>query len=146
MGDTSGIFHILLLSYVRRGLCGPLFFFYGVRCAQYKVHAQCSFAALAPHMPCMLLVYYWASEASPTWAIHLGFFIYYYILSYVRRGLCDPPFFFLRRALCAVQSSCTVLFRCARPTHALHASSYYRSVSCVYKKTPPVCMHFVLYM
>ena len=55
--------------------------------------------------------------------IHLGFFIYYYILSYVRRGLCDPPFFFLRRALCAVQSSCTVLFRCARPTHALHASS-----------------------
>ena len=67
---------------------------------------------------------YWASEASPTWAIHLGFFIYYYyILSYVRRGLCDPPFFFLQRALCAVQSSCTVLFRCARPTHALHASS-----------------------
>ena len=59
MGDTSGIFHILLLlllSYVRRGLCGSLFFFYGVRCAQYKVHAQCSFAALAPHMPCMLLV------------------------------------------------------------------------------------------
>ena len=44
------------LSYVRRGLCGPPFFFYGVRCAQYKVHAQCSFAALAPHMPCMLLV------------------------------------------------------------------------------------------
>ena len=35
----------------------PFFFFYGVRCAQYKVHAQCSFAALAPHMPCMLLVY-----------------------------------------------------------------------------------------
>ena len=34
----------------------PLFFFFGVRCAQYKVHAQCSFAALAPHMPCMLLV------------------------------------------------------------------------------------------
>ena len=34
----------------------PFFFFYGVRCAQYKVHAQCSFAALAPHMPCMLLV------------------------------------------------------------------------------------------
>ena len=32
------------------------FFFFGVRCAQYKVHAQCSFAALAPHMPCMLLV------------------------------------------------------------------------------------------
>ena len=80
----------------------PFFFFFGVRCAQYKVHAQCSFAALAPHMPCMLLVY---------------------ILSYVRRGLCDPLFFFLRRALCAVQSSCTVLFRCARPTHALHASS-----------------------
>ena len=49
--------------------------------------------------------------------------IMYYILSYVRRGLCDPLFFFLRRALCAVQSSCTVLFRCARPTHALHASS-----------------------
>ena len=46
------------------------------------------------------------------------------LLSYVRRGLCDPPFFFLRRALCAVQSSCTVLFRCARPTRALHASSY----------------------
>ena len=47
------------------------------------------------------------------------------LLSYVRRGLCGPPFFFLRRALCAVQSSCTVLFRCARPTHALHASSNY---------------------
>ena len=62
-------------------------------------------------------------RSEPTWVIHLGFFIYYYILSYVRRGLCDPPFFFLRRALCAVQSSCTVLFRCARPTHALHASS-----------------------
>ena len=42
---------------------------------------------------------------------------------YVRRGLRGPPFFFLRRVLCAVQSSCTVLFRCARPTHALHASS-----------------------
>ena len=27
-----------------------------MRCAQYKVHAQYSFAALAPHMPCMLLV------------------------------------------------------------------------------------------
>ena len=55
MGDTSGIFHILL-SYVRRGLCDPLFFFFGVRCVQYNVHAQCSFTALAPHMPCMLLV------------------------------------------------------------------------------------------
>ena len=65
---------------------------------------------------------YWANEASPTWGIHLGFFIYI-LLSYVRRGLCDPLFFFLWRALCAVQSSCTVLFRCARPTHALHASS-----------------------
>ena len=52
-----------------------------------------------------------------------GIFHILYILSYVRRGLCDPLFFFLRRALCAVQSSCTVLFRCARPTHALHASS-----------------------
>ena len=48
----------------------------------------------------------------------------YILLSYVRRGLCDPFFFFLRRALCAVQSSCTVLFRCACPTHALHGSSY----------------------
>ena len=48
--------YYILLSYVRRGLCDPLFFFFGVRCAQYKVHAQCSFAALAPHMPCMLLV------------------------------------------------------------------------------------------
>ena len=56
MDDTFAIFHILLLSYVRRGLCDPPFFFFGVRCAQYKVHAQCSFAALAPHMPCMLLV------------------------------------------------------------------------------------------
>ena len=38
------------------GVCvTPFFFFFGVRCAQYKVHAQCSFAALAPHMPCMLL-------------------------------------------------------------------------------------------
>ena len=54
MDDTSVIFHILLLSY---GLCDPPFFFFGVRCAQYKVHAQCSFVALAPHMPCMLLVY-----------------------------------------------------------------------------------------
>ena len=49
-------FFIYYISYVRRGLCDPLFFFFGVRCAQYKVHAQCSFAALAPHMPCMLLV------------------------------------------------------------------------------------------
>ena len=62
MGDTSGIFHILLLLYIYYrtyvGVCvTPLFFFFGVRCAQYKVHAQCSFAALAPHMPCMLLVY-----------------------------------------------------------------------------------------
>ena len=39
-------------------------------------------------------------------------------------GVCVTPFFFfLRRALCAVQSSCTVFFGCARPTHALHASS-----------------------
>ena len=50
--------YYILLSYVRRGLCDPLFFFFGMRCAQYKVHAQCSFAALAPHMPCMLLVEY----------------------------------------------------------------------------------------
>ena len=58
MDGTSAIFHILLLlSYVRRGLCDPLFFFFSVHCAQYKVHAQCSFAALAPHMPCMLLVF-----------------------------------------------------------------------------------------
>ena len=54
--------------------------------------------------------------------IHLRFFIYYYYRTYV--GVCVTPlFFFLWRALCAVQSSCTVLFRCARPTHALHASS-----------------------
>ena len=63
MGDTSGIFHILLLLYIYYrtyvGVCvTPFFFFFGVRCAQYKVHAQCSFAALAPHMPCMLLVLY----------------------------------------------------------------------------------------
>ena len=46
-----------ILSYVRWGLCDPpFFFFFGMRCAQYKVHAQCSFTALAPHMPCMLLV------------------------------------------------------------------------------------------
>ena len=39
------------------GVCvTPFFFSFGVHCAQYKVHAQCSFAALAPHMPCMLLV------------------------------------------------------------------------------------------
>ena len=50
------IYYYYILSYVRRGLCDPPFFFFGVRCAQYKVHAQCSFAALAPHMPCMLLV------------------------------------------------------------------------------------------
>ena len=59
---------------------------------------------------------YWASEASPTWAIHLGFFIYY-ILSYVRRGLCDPLFFFLRCALCAVQRSCTVCSFAALAPH-----------------------------
>ena len=54
--------------------------------------------------------------------VHLRFFIYYYYRTYV--GVCVTPFFFfLRRALCTVQSSCTVLFRCARPTHALHASS-----------------------
>ena len=81
MDGTSGIFHILyiigrakraphgryiwdfsyIIIYYRTyvGVCvTPLFFFFGVRCAQYKVHAQCSFAALAPHMPCMLLVYY----------------------------------------------------------------------------------------
>ena len=58
MGDTSGIFHILYIYYrTYVGVCvTPFFFFFGVRCAQYKVHAQCSFAALAPHMPCMLLV------------------------------------------------------------------------------------------
>ena len=67
----------------------------------------------------------WASEASPTWMVHLRFqYIYIIYIWYVRRGSCDPLFFFLRRALCAVQSSCTVLFRCARPTHALHASSF----------------------
>ena len=66
----------------------------------------------------------WANEASPTWMVHLRFFIYYYYRTYV--GVCVTPFFFfLRRALCAVQSSCTVLFRCARPTHALHASGNY---------------------
>ena len=68
--------------------------------------------------------------------IHLGFFIYY-ILSYVRRGLCSPLFFFLRRALCAVQSSCTVLFRCARPTHALHASSI---INIIYGTYVGVCV------
>ena len=65
---------------------------------------------------------YQALLRSPHNALHSP--SYYILLSYVRRGLCDPPFFFLRRALCTVQSSCTVLFRCARPTHALHASSY----------------------
>ena len=59
MGDTSGIFHILYIYYrTYVGVCvTPFFFFFGVRCAQYKVHAQCSFAALAPLMPCMLLVF-----------------------------------------------------------------------------------------
>ena len=58
MGDTSGIFHIIYYYRTYVGVCvTPFFFFFGVRCAQYKVHAQCSFAALAPHMPCMLLVY-----------------------------------------------------------------------------------------
>ena len=50
---------LLLVIYYRTyvGVCvTPFLFFFGVRCAQYKVHAQCSFAALAPHMPCMLLV------------------------------------------------------------------------------------------
>ena len=57
MGDTSGIFHIYIIIVRTSGVCvAPFFFFFGVRCAQYKVHAQCSFAALAPHMPCMLLV------------------------------------------------------------------------------------------
>ena len=57
MGDTSGIFHIYNYYYrTYVGVCVTPFFFFGVRCAQYKVHAQCSFAALAPHMPCMLLV------------------------------------------------------------------------------------------
>ena len=56
MDGTSAIFHYYYRTYV--GVCvTPFsFFFFGVRCAQYKVHAQCSFAALAPHMPCMLLV------------------------------------------------------------------------------------------
>ena len=49
------IYYYYYRTYV--GDCvAPFFFFYSVRCAQYKVHAQCSFAALAPHMPCMLLV------------------------------------------------------------------------------------------
>ena len=40
------------------GVCvAPFFFSFGVRCTQYKVHAQCSFAVLAQHMPCMFLVY-----------------------------------------------------------------------------------------
>ena len=56
----------------------------------------------------------------------------YYYRTYV--GVCViPPFFFLRRALCAVQSSCTVLLRCARPTHALHASSYTRNKNFILK-------------
>ena len=54
-------FYLLVIYYYYRtyvGVCvTPFFFFFGVRCTQYKVHAQCSFAALAPHMPCMLLVY-----------------------------------------------------------------------------------------
>ena len=50
--------YIIIIIYgMYVGVCvTPFFFFFGVRCAQYKVHAQCSFAALAPHMPCMLLV------------------------------------------------------------------------------------------
>ena len=53
---TSATFHILLLSYVRRGLCDPLFFF--LRRALCAVQSSCTgaFAALVPHMPCMLLV------------------------------------------------------------------------------------------
>ena len=82
MGDTSGIFHILYIYYrTYVGVCvTPFFFFFGVRCAQYKVHAQCSFAALAPLMPCMLLV------------------IYYY-RTYV--GVCVTPFFFFFGVRCA---------------------------------------------
>ena len=57
LGFFIYFYYYILLSYVRRGLCDPFFFFFGVHCAQYKVHAQCSFTALAPHMPCMLLVY-----------------------------------------------------------------------------------------
>ena len=49
--------HLGFFIYYIFGVCvTPFFFFFGVRCAQYKVHARCSFAALAPHMPCMLLV------------------------------------------------------------------------------------------
>ena len=49
---------VLLLSYVRRGLCDPPFFFSLARavCSTKFMHMKCSFAALAPHMPCMLLV------------------------------------------------------------------------------------------
>ena len=59
MDGTSAIFDICIIYYrTYVGVCvTPFFFFFGVRCAQYKVHAQCSFAALAPHMPCMLLVH-----------------------------------------------------------------------------------------
>ena len=120
MGDTSGI----LLSYVRRGLCDPFFFFFGMRCAQYKVHALCSFAALAPHMPCMLPVLLGERSEPAPHICDFNIYIYIYIYNYTYVGVCVTPFFFfLRRALCTVQSSCTVLVRCARPTHALHAPS-----------------------
>ena len=50
------IYYYYYRTYVGVCVTSP-FFSFGVRCAQYKVHAQCSFTALAPHMPCMLLVH-----------------------------------------------------------------------------------------
>ena len=60
------IYYYYYRTYV--GVCvTPFFFFFGVRCAQYKVHAQCSFAVLAPHMPCMLLVTLECSDVLSYW-------------------------------------------------------------------------------
>ena len=72
------------------------------------LHCFCVFigaSAAKPHMDdtsaifhILYIIYYWASEASPTWVIHLGFS---YIIIIVRTsGIVWPPFFFLRRGVC----------------------------------------------
>ena len=98
------------------------------------LHVKCDHT---PHMPACTFIGR-AKRAPHGWYIcDFNIYInYIYIIIYgTYVGVCVTPlFFFLRRALCAVQSSCTVLFRCARPTHALHASSTYMHtyVHCTY--------------
>ena len=53
MDDTSGIFHILLLSYVRQGLCDP--FFFSSACAVRLIHSTKFMHSARPTMLCIHL-------------------------------------------------------------------------------------------